>query len=382
MAQNNPLLVLGPYGSLCWRGVISGWSIGQIRLEALRVFGQDEVLPFLKRLVSLGFLTNVAGLDHIRVPREKIKKEFHAPEIQSRLALAAVPWYCLWEICTACDLRCKTCYLPHFCSAGPSTANALRVAQQIIDAGIFYACIMGGEPLLRRDLERIVQRMRAAGLFVKVISNGQKLTHHRAKALVEADLNEIEISFDGLCQRTHDFSRGQGTYVQARRAVRNAQKAGIPRVAMVWTLHSSNVRELDMLPQFMRGLAIHECYLSLFRKTGQLAAQGPFYPVDVASIEAIRERLVTWNAAFPELTIVLPSKCSCGRTSMVIGYNGDVRVCSFLYEAIGNIDRDRLVDIWRSLARRCLEPGPLGYCCANGIPLGGFKTGSSRASLE
>lgn len=362
---NNPLLALSPYGSLCWRGVVSGWSIGQIRREALRVFGSDEVIPFLRRLISLGFIKNISGLNRYLMPVQQVTKEFSAPDVQFQLLQSVIPWYCLWEVCTTCDLRCKICYLPDFKGVGPNREDALRLAQEIIDSGIFYVGILGGEPLLRGDLEQLVGHLRDAGVFVKIISNGQRLTLDRAIALSDAGLNQIEVSFDGTSLDHHEESRGLGTYLRASQAVHHAQQAGIPRIGIVWTIHTGNVAELTSLPEFMNELGIRECYISLFKKTGLNGAQAPFNSVEAEAVQTIQKHLNEWKIAFPELTIVLLPACSCGRTSVVIGHDGDVRLCSFSYESVGNIYRTQLIEIWQSLETGLPETGPLGYCTAS-----------------
>lgn len=362
MSQNNPLLVLSPYGSLCWHGIIRGWSIGQIRIEALRIFGADEVIPFLIRLIDLEFVRGIPEIDGIRTRPEMLRKEFAAPDVQFQLKHSIIPWYCLWEICTTCNLRCKTCYLPHFEGQGPDAKNTLHIIKQIVDSGIFYVSIMGGEPLLRQDLEKIVYRLRSSGVFVKLISNGLGLTLSRAKSLVVSGLNQIEISFDGLCANTNDISRGVSIFERALEAVNNAKQANIPRVGVIWTVHSNNITELYKLPKFLIENDVKECYISLFKKTGLHGTSAPFNPIRAKDVETIRQQLTPWKKSFPQLEIVLIPDCTCGRTSIVIGENGDVRLCPFSYQKVGNVYEAPLLDIWNNYETNLPEKGPLGFC--------------------
>lgn len=371
MQENSPMLALGPYGSLCWRAVINGWSIGQIRIEAQKVFGCDEVIHFLRRLINLGFIRQIPDLNQINYTQEKTKKEFSINEVQSQLIHSLIPWYCMWEICTICDLRCKSCHLPKFESSGLDLERSLSIAQQIIEAGIFYVCIMGGEPLLRTDLEKIIEQMRVAGVFVDVISNGQKLTLDRAKALFDAGINQIDISFDGLSPQIHESSRGQGTYLQAIQAIHHAKQANIPRVGIVLTIHTGNIEEIVMLPKFMDESGVQVCHISLFKKTGAHGAFAPFNPINNNDRERLLHHLQLWKKMFPKLTIVLTSKplrCTCGRTSFFIAENGDLRLCPFLYQNVENVFRIPLLEVWRSLEGNLPEDGPLGYCANENAP--------------
>ncbi|MBU0908548.1 MAG: SPASM domain-containing protein, partial [Proteobacteria bacterium] len=82
---------------------------------------------------------------------------------------------------------------------------------------------------------------------------------------------------------------------------------------------------------------------------GCRGASAPFEPIDAKKVNLIYRHIDIWKESYPKLTIVLIPGCSCGRTSIVIGSNGDVRLCPFQYQALGNINHDSLFNIWRSL---------------------------------
>ncbi len=361
MSQNNPLLVLGPYGCICWRGVCEGWSLARIRHEASRIFGIDEVVPFLLRLASMGFVTgDIASLPSLT--GESIRKEFQAPAVQFQMIQSFIPWYCLWELCMKCDLRCRICYQPAFVAPGPDEIEAQRLAAQIIESGIFYVCLLGGEALLRGDLEGIVSQLRSGGVFTKIITNGQRLTRERAGSLAKAGLNQVEISFDGLRPESHNASRGEGTFERALNALRHCRDAEIPRGGVVWTMHSGNFDELPILPSFLEQHGVTECYISTFKKTGLNGASAPWEPLTALQLEIIREQIDMWRSVHPHLSIILLPSCSCGRTSVMIGATGGVRTCSFSYHDVGNVTEAPLLDIWRRLEADLPDAGAVGYC--------------------
>ncbi len=362
MSNINPLLTLGPYGSLVWRSLINGEPIGQIRSQAQRIFGSDEVVPFIRRLRSLGFIKMTSMIEQSACQKEKIVKEFPAPVTQFQLRQPLIPWYCLWEICSVCNLRCKTCYLKSFTGHGPSTEEALRIVKQLVDAGMFYVCLLGGEPLMRPDIEKIVENFKLNGVFVKIICNGLELTAERAKKLSDSGLNQIEVSFDGLRPSSHDASRGTGMFSVSTRAIESAMQANIPRVGMVWTAYKDNVKEIQLLPKFMQDLNVRECYISPFRKTGILGAASTFESLDANDIEYLENSLNKYQSQFPELNIALLSQCTCGKTSIVISENGDVRPCPFEYTSIGNVHTRNFYEIWKSVAGNASKANSPAYC--------------------
>jgi MoaA/NifB/PqqE/SkfB family radical SAM enzyme len=347
MRTNNPLLVLGAYGSLCWRGIMEGLSVDQIRIAALQEFGVDEVIPFLKRLASLNFINAIPELDIIDSGEEKIVKEFSAPDVQFMIFRSRIPWYCLWEMCTKCNLRCDICYLPDFKSAGPSEEEAIRIARDIVDSGIFYVSLIGGEPMIRKDLIPIVNFLRSNGVFVKIITNGQLITEENARLLAEAKLNLIEISLDGMTSETHDASRGEGSFQKCMDAIRIVREAGIPRTAVVFTAHSGNFKDFPQLPASLREWGISDCYISLFKKTGQMGSHSKFDPLNYLDVEVLKGFVNSWEDEYPDLKVTLLPSCSCGKTSAIIGANGELRFCSFSTTSVGSISENPLLQVWQ-----------------------------------
>jgi len=75
-----------------------------------------------------------------------------------------------------------------------------RLAQLFANQGVQKIRLTGGEPLLRRDLERLVAMLAATrGVQdIALTTNGSILTREKAVALREAGLNRITVSLDSL----------------------------------------------------------------------------------------------------------------------------------------------------------------------------------------
>jgi len=74
-----------------------------------------------------------------------------------------------------------------------------RVARAFVDLGVRKLRITGGEPLLRRDLEHLVARLRAIdeGLDLTLTTNASLLAG-KAATLAEAGLSRVTVSLDSL----------------------------------------------------------------------------------------------------------------------------------------------------------------------------------------
>ena len=108
-----------------------------------------------------------------------------------------------------CNSRCITCSQWKNKSTNELTTEEIYdTLAQLRDLGVIQVYFSGGEPLLRHDLSRLVER--AAELrfqSIGILTNGLLLTENRARELLESGLTALGISIDGL-RETHDYVRG------------------------------------------------------------------------------------------------------------------------------------------------------------------------------
>jgi cyclic pyranopterin phosphate synthase len=73
-----------------------------------------------------------------------------------------------------------------------------RLVGIVMDFGVTKVRVTGGEPLLRRNIERLIERLSARpGLDIALTTNGSMLPH-KARALKDAGLTRVTVSLDSL----------------------------------------------------------------------------------------------------------------------------------------------------------------------------------------
>lgn len=108
-----------------------------------------------------------------------------------------------------CNFRCPYCmpreiFGPNFVFLSRNDLltfeEIARAARLFVRSGVEKIRLTGGEPLLRRDLERLVEMLAAIdGLRdLTLTTNGSLLTREKARLLREAGLQRITISLDSL----------------------------------------------------------------------------------------------------------------------------------------------------------------------------------------
>jgi cyclic pyranopterin phosphate synthase len=76
-----------------------------------------------------------------------------------------------------------------------------RVARVFVGLGTRKVRITGGEPLVRRDLERLVEQLAALDIDLTLTTNGSLLAA-KARALADAGLRRVTVSLDALDDAT------------------------------------------------------------------------------------------------------------------------------------------------------------------------------------
>jgi pyrroloquinoline quinone biosynthesis protein E len=125
------------------------------------------------------------------------------------------PLWLLAEITYRCPLHCVFCYNPVDYAKQHnelSTEEWIRVLREGRAMGAAQLGLSGGEPLLRDDLEEIVAEAHQLGYYVNLITSGIGMTEARIKALKEAGLDHIQLSFQDSTKEMNDFLSSTKTF--------------------------------------------------------------------------------------------------------------------------------------------------------------------------
>jgi pyrroloquinoline quinone biosynthesis protein E len=111
-----------------------------------------------------------------------------------------IPLAVLAEITHRCPLQCPYCSNPvELDRSGKelTTAEWKKVLTELAEIGVLQIHFSGGEPTARKDLVELVQHAGDVGLYSNLITSAVLLTKDKLKALVDAGLCHIQISFQG-----------------------------------------------------------------------------------------------------------------------------------------------------------------------------------------
>jgi len=197
-------------------------------------------------------------------------RRYHESVTQERGIEATRPPVCLYlETTNRCNLLCTTCprtYEELEPPADMSWELFVSIVDQVPD--LVRAVLHGvGEPMLVKDLPRMVRYLKERGVYVLFNTNGTVLNERNGRALIAAELDELRVSLDAANAASFRLVRGKNYFDRILKNVRRfrdlQKRTGHhkPRVSLWLTGIKETVQELPAFVRIAAEIGVEEVYL-------------------------------------------------------------------------------------------------------------------------
>ena len=165
------------------------------------------------------------------------------PDAPARVPAAPRPYTLIAEVTHRCPLACPYCSNPmQLVDDELATEVWLRVLDEAEDLGVVQVHFTGGEPLARRDLEALVARARALGLYTNLVTSGIPATRDRLAALRDAGLDHVQVSIQSARAERADAIADYPGHARKLEVLRWVKELGLP-LTLNCVLHAGNLDE-------------------------------------------------------------------------------------------------------------------------------------------
>ena len=157
------------------------------------------------------------------------------------------PYTLIAELTYRCPLHCPYCSNPlDFAEHGNEidTDTWLRVFQEAEELGVVQLNLTGGEPLLRNDLERLIEEARKIDLYTNLITSGIPLTFERLPRLRALGLDSVQVSVQSARPSVSDRIAGVPSFNRKLDVMRWVTSLDLP-LTMNVVLHRENISEIN-----------------------------------------------------------------------------------------------------------------------------------------
>ncbi len=156
------------------------------------------------------------------------------------------PLWLLAELTYRCPLQCPYCSNPLEIAKYQnelSTEDWVRVMQEARKMGAAQIGFSGGEPLVRPDLEELIQEARHLGYYTNLITSGVGMDEARVKRFKDAGLDHIQISFQASDEELNNFLGGTKTFQHKKEMARIVKAYEYPMVLNI-VIHRKNIEQI------------------------------------------------------------------------------------------------------------------------------------------
>jgi radical SAM protein with 4Fe4S-binding SPASM domain len=211
------------------------------------------------------------------------------------------PPVCLYlEVTNRCNLLCTTCPRT-YAELEPPADMAWELFAKIVGQlpDLSRAVLHGvGEPMLVKNLPKMVRYLKDRGVYVVFNTNGTVLNERNGRALIAAELDELRVSLDASNAASYLRIRGKNYFdrilrnVSAFRALQEREGHARPKVSAWLTGLRDTIAELPAFVRVAAEIGVKEVYLQrlVFFQQGAIGMARPD--------QALFERLAREEAVY------------------------------------------------------------------------------------
>tara|TARA_Y100000310_G_scaffold195674_1_gene195672 strand:- start:613 stop:1968 length:1356 start_codon:yes stop_codon:yes gene_type:complete len=255
-----------------------------------------------------------------------------------------------------CNFDCEHCcidkfYVPKSWEAASGRRkfeleDVRRLSKEADEIGLANFVITGGEPLLLKEFDQLVQAIDPDKFYLACDSNGWFLDYERAKQLKAMGVDKMQLSLDSVSADDHDtFRRAPGSWDKVMRAIDACKEADLHLIlsTCVWKDRIYSQEWRDFL-EFAKEKEV-ATYIVFAKPVG--AYEGVY---DQMMTEKENKLLEQFEKEYDIFTHMTPSYgrdmgCIAVKRMVPVSRYGDVMPCPYQHISLGNFFEEPLADI-------------------------------------
>lgn len=280
-----------------------------------------------------------------------------------------IPYNAYIGLTYSCNCHCKHCYAHNRMNLERpmiSKEDFIQLLHHLRELGTLSVTYSHGETLLYPHYRDIFRHAHDLGFTQVLISNGILLSHEVGVNLEALGIDVLLLSIDSLDEHEHDENRGRmGCFSALIDAIDVLRQLNITTKGLAITIAKRNQHKVGDIIDYAIQHGIN--YISLLSERSNALSTLPDVEVitDIIKCYGSRVHIVTHdcrlnnslsNSAFmtkkEKAIFISNNECIVGNQISIDAY-GDVRLCNFLEEVVGNIKTQSLISIWNSILTNC-----------------------------
>lgn len=218
-----------------------------------------------------------------------------------------------------------------------------NISKQADDLGLARFVITGGEPLVMRDFDKVVEAIDPEKHYIISDTNGWFLDDKKAKHIKSIGVEKVQLSLDSFIEDEHDaFRNKKHSYKKVMRAVDATLNADLNLIlSTVLIKGRAETKEFEDMCKFCqdRGIGL---YVSYAKPVGS-ATDHPEFVITKKDADIVRE-LEKKYSVFTHMTPSYGSfkGCITVKGIITITSTNEVTPCPYIDFSLGNLRKTSL----------------------------------------
>lgn len=328
------------------------------------------------------------------------------------------PRQAVWEMTLKCNMNCMHCGS----KAGKQREKELNldecidVAQQLIDMGLEFITLIGGEIFFKKNWDKIARKFVDNGVYTNIITNGYNIREKQFEQIKNSGIEQVGISLDGM-EKVHNNIRGrENAFNEAMNVFNRLINEGY-HTAAITTISNLNIGDLDDMYKLLVDIGVEIWQMQLCAPMGNASGKVNFL-IDPGKLPYITEFIRRKNEEGKILIVAGDNVgyfdeneryirghnkngftgCLAGMYVVGIDSVGNVKGCESLCDdkfIEGNLRKESFKDIWtkkgafsynrnfkrNDLGGKCIDCDRAEICRGGCKQLSYFTTGNECESI-
>lgn len=277
------------------------------------------------------------------------------------------------ELLPLCNMNCDMCYV-RLSRTEMEKIGKLRTAeewiqigQQMVQAGVLFLLLTGGEPLLFPDFRRLYLEFKKMGMILTINTNGTLIDEEWADFFGKHKPRRVNITLYGMNDAAYEtLCHYPGGYTKTIRGIRLLKEHGVD-VKIAGSVTKSNLRDMEHIQKNGRELDI-PVRMDTYMLPGVRERSRPFddqvrltpEQAALANMQALKAEMEPEIFKQYVLQTILrveqgshnPGRrvtCMAGNCSFTINWQGEMRPCVMLTEPAVSVFEAAFEEAWKEI---------------------------------
>lgn len=221
-----------------------------------------------------------------------------------------------------------------------------KLSQEADDFGIFRFVLTGGEALLDKNLDKLIDALDPQKHLIILDTNGWTFDTEKAKWFASLGGYKAQISLDSMIEAEHDSFRGKkGSYKRVMRALAASKEAGLELLISTCIIKDRVfTQEFEDLCSFCKTEDI-PLYVTLAKPVGTAREQDSWVCTkkDVDHLKLLENKYNIFTHMTPSYG--QPGRCITVKGINTVNHDGEIIPCPYMDLSIGNVTKESLTTI-------------------------------------